>query len=420
MKTASSRNYLIGGTLLVLLFNTVSVWANSKFLNVQGKLTDSSGAPLTGSQTVTFRLYTSSTSGSAIWTESQSVILSTGLFNVTLGSVTALDSLPFTQAYYLGIQVAGDSDELSPRQPLGASAYAQGSLGDFNVGNNFVAGGSVTANGSSWIGAQAVMGGSVTIKGDAFSVGGASFTVHGGSAVVAYSLTVAQIVAAGSAVVLGTMTVQGNAFSIGGSTFAVSAGTVQLGGLLKVSVQGLQWNDGSVSTTAAPAYGAVLNATQTFTGGNTFQGSATFNGGASGTVYRSTFVYLCNSSDQTPTPTTQATAATLINSTGTLSFSTGSWAEVIVTFFHLADGTQYYADLYIDNARPLWVGSNGILTCQGTASSVIGVCTAVFPIPISSAGTHTFYWKIWRGGNPVTIKMSNPCSYYTIKEMRGN
>lgn len=151
-------------------------------------------------------------------------------------------------------------------------------------------------------------------------------------------------------------------------------------------------------------------------------GTTTFAGGpVLGTVYRSTSVYLCGG-DQTPSggQNSQATAVTLTNSTSSLSFAAGSWAEVTVTLFHYADGTQYNLDLFVDNARPAWVGSNGILACQGTASSIIGICSAVLPIPISSAGTHTFYFKVWRGGNPVTVKMGNPCSYYTVKEMRGN
>lgn len=52
----------------------------------------------------------------------------------------------------------------------------------------------------------------------------------------------------GQAVISGTMTVEGNAFSVGGSTFAVSGGTTQVGGLLKISSQGIQWSDGTVST----------------------------------------------------------------------------------------------------------------------------------------------------------------------------
>ncbi|MBI5595719.1 MAG: hypothetical protein HY928_06470 [Elusimicrobia bacterium] len=84
----------------------------------------------------------------------------------------------------------------------------------------------------------------------------------------------------------GTMTVQGNAFSVGGSTFSVSYGTVSVGGLLKPSSAGIQWADGSVSTTASAggSGSASLAATQTFTGGNTF----------AGTVSASTAIYSQN------------------------------------------------------------------------------------------------------------------------------
>lgn len=102
-----------------------------------------------------------------------------------------------------------------------------------------------------------------------------------------------------------------------------------------------------------------------------------------------------------------------------MSFSAGSWAEVSISLFHVADGTQYNVDLYVDNALPSWVGSNGLMTCQGSASSIFGSCTGVFPIPVTT-GAHVFYLKIWRGGNPVTLQMSNPCSYYTVKEMRAS
>src|SRR4051812_262809 len=103
--------------MAVVLFFFVSAiapsttWANSKLINVQGKLTNSSGSPLTGTYIVTFRLYKNTTDAisGAVWTESQSVTSPDGLFNVTLGKVSAMDAIVFTIPYYLGIQVAGDA-----------------------------------------------------------------------------------------------------------------------------------------------------------------------------------------------------------------------------------------------------------------------------------------------------------------------
>lgn len=266
--TTTSRSHAFSALLFALLFIPIAVRAGDKQLNIQGKLTDTSGTPLTGSQTVTFRLYTSSTAstGSAIWTESQSLSLSSGLFNASLGTSTTMDSIPFNQTYYLGIQVAGDANELTPRQILGASAYAQGSLGNFN------AGGAVLAAG------QGVIAGTMTVQGSALSVGGAQFSVSAGSvtasgtlavqgrsftvggsdfAVSNGSVTAGMVTSAGNAfiggqgVVQGTMTVVGNAFSVGGATFSVAGASVTLGGRLNLAAAGIKWADGTTSTTAS-------------------------------------------------------------------------------------------------------------------------------------------------------------------------
>lgn len=103
--------------------------------NVQGKLADGQGNPISGSRVVTFRLYNNAGDPIAtrVWEESLGVDFNSGLFNVALGSGTSLDAISFDKPYYLGMQVAGDDNEMAPRQLLGASAYALGSLGDFNV-----------------------------------------------------------------------------------------------------------------------------------------------------------------------------------------------------------------------------------------------------------------------------------------------
>lgn len=274
-----------------------SAWANSKFLNVQGRLTDSSGTPLTGTQTVTFRLYTSSTAAiaSAIWTESQAVALSSGLFNVKLGTSTSLDSLAFTQEYYLGMQVAGDANEMSPRQVLGASAYAQGSLGAFNAGGSVGVNGGVTASsatlsGNIAVGGQAVVSGTGTVVGGAFSVGTSTFVVTGGNvgvrtAAPATSLDVAGSAQFGAGVLKSTF-----AATPGASTYALalaSGAKLANGGTLELTSGGyIKWADGSTSTSASAGGGgnALLSATQTWSGGNTFASGIVMNNKSSFTL----------------------------------------------------------------------------------------------------------------------------------------
>jgi len=91
-------------------------------INYQGKLVDSDGTPITGTKNITFKIYNVSSGGTPLWQETQSVTADRGLFNVLLGSNTTL-SLPFDVPYYLGIQVAGDT-EMSPRAKIGAAGYA--------------------------------------------------------------------------------------------------------------------------------------------------------------------------------------------------------------------------------------------------------------------------------------------------------
>jgi hypothetical protein len=88
----------------------------------------------------------------------------------------------------------------------------------------------------------------------------------------------------GQGVIQGTMTVQGNAFSVGGSTFAVLGGTVNVGGLLKVSAAGIQWDDGKVSTTTSSGGGGNMTAS----GANNVTGSIAMVVGSTFTATQST------------------------------------------------------------------------------------------------------------------------------------
>jgi len=111
---------------LLLLISCLSVpvyAAVPKLLTYQGILKDSTGNLLTGTYSMTFKIYSASTGGTALWTETQSsVSSSSGRFSVQLGSVTTLN-LDFSQDYWLGIQVGTDS-EMTPRVKLTSAGYA--------------------------------------------------------------------------------------------------------------------------------------------------------------------------------------------------------------------------------------------------------------------------------------------------------
>jgi hypothetical protein len=99
-------------------------------VNYQGVLKDSGGNPLTGTYSITFSLYSVSTGGTALWTETQgSVSVSNGLFSVLLGSVTPLTPSEFSGTdRWLGVTVGGDP-EMTPRQRIASVPYALKSPG---------------------------------------------------------------------------------------------------------------------------------------------------------------------------------------------------------------------------------------------------------------------------------------------------
>jgi len=92
-------------------------------LNYQGVLTDGSGVAVPdNTYSITFKIYEVPSGGSAIWTETDNVIVAKGTFSVTLGMVSGLNSLVFNTTYYLGMSIGGGSE--LPRQILTSSPYS--------------------------------------------------------------------------------------------------------------------------------------------------------------------------------------------------------------------------------------------------------------------------------------------------------
>ncbi|MFA5032466.1 MAG: hypothetical protein WC614_05540 [bacterium] len=107
--------------------NTNSTLTNLHELNYQGWIAaakDTTGAGITGTMGMIFRLYSESTGGKELWSETQTNIqVDNGLFNAVLGSVKPIPTDIFTGAsLWLETQV-GD-DILTPRKKLASVGYA--------------------------------------------------------------------------------------------------------------------------------------------------------------------------------------------------------------------------------------------------------------------------------------------------------
>ncbi len=123
--SALTRVFIVCALLMALcggaIFNTTKAEAafNAE-INYQGKLTNSSNAAVAdGEYDIEFNLYTVASGGVAIWTETQTVHATSGLFSVMLGDISSLSGVDFNQTLYLGVTIEADS-EMAPRKVLGA------------------------------------------------------------------------------------------------------------------------------------------------------------------------------------------------------------------------------------------------------------------------------------------------------------
>lgn len=122
--------------LLLLLLGTVATTLQAQTkppLSIQGTLKNGDGTAVAdGRYNMTFRLYTASSGGTAVWTETQAnVPVRAGVYSAQLGTVTPIN-ITFTENLFLGTTV-GTGAELVPRTRLTSSPYA---LYAFKLGND--------------------------------------------------------------------------------------------------------------------------------------------------------------------------------------------------------------------------------------------------------------------------------------------
>ena len=115
---------ILAGALLFVHAIAFAVNAPS-LMNYQGRLTDAGGTPVSGTYSIVFTIYDALTAGNNLWQETQSsVVVTDGLFDVILGSNTALTASVFSSSdRWLGIKVGADA-EISPRTRLTSAPYA--------------------------------------------------------------------------------------------------------------------------------------------------------------------------------------------------------------------------------------------------------------------------------------------------------
>lgn len=111
----------------VLFVSALSLFSQTpRTISYQGVLADQSGNFLPdGIHAVSLSLYDTPTGGGAFFTETTTVTVVRGVFNVILGSTGGgiPESVSFDRAYFLGVAVDGGA-ELQPRTPMTSVPYA--------------------------------------------------------------------------------------------------------------------------------------------------------------------------------------------------------------------------------------------------------------------------------------------------------
>jgi hypothetical protein len=123
-----TQNFTIVGLAMSLMLFMLALVAFGQqpvptMMNYQGRLCDTATAePVPDANySVTFRIYNDETSGTLLWSETQSVSTKKGVFGVLLGGTNPI-SLSFDEAYWFSVQISGEPE--SARNPIVSVGYA--------------------------------------------------------------------------------------------------------------------------------------------------------------------------------------------------------------------------------------------------------------------------------------------------------
>lgn len=140
----------------------------------QGRLLDRNGAAVSGTQTLTYRIYDAATGGSPVWSETHTVTFDEGYFSVQLGSVTMIPSTVFNgSTRYLGVTVGSDA-EMAPREVVASVPYALlagNVVGDISPRSVTVGGRQIIDPSGNWVGGSSGIAGPAGPQGPAGPAG---------------------------------------------------------------------------------------------------------------------------------------------------------------------------------------------------------------------------------------------------------
>jgi len=230
--------------------------ATASTLNFQARLMNNTGGLVAdGSYSVQFKLYTAVVSGTNEWTETQTVTVKNGYFNVYLGSVTPFPgSIDWSQEKWLTMNVNSDG-EMTPRIKLTATPY---SFRSGQADSLTITGGTITGDNLFQKAPGAVQSVSSTVAGLRMNQTGSGGLLQlQGNGSDVFTVDKAGNTAASGSLSLGAGLTLGNSAS-------TTAGTIRWSGSDFEGYNGVDW----ISLTAgSPSPGGPANVSTTFVSG---------------------------------------------------------------------------------------------------------------------------------------------------------
>ena len=256
------KRVLIG--VIVCLFVFAFQISFSQVLNTQGVLRDGTGHSVTdGSYQITFRIWNAETGGTERFAQVSDVVVTNGVYNVTLGGVdNPLDMLNSSESYWLGVEVASDG-EMTPRHKLNVSPYEFAKLtGDENVfpGSGNVGVGTTTPRSALDVDGNISLTGSINLD-NAKRIWGLG-RLHIGGEELLYLLNKDGVIVGKEWQGNGNLTVEGNVTAVGNVGIGTSGPRSKL-----------QIHDGTAYVSKSVGYNATGTYTYMLMGTNQHQGN---------------------------------------------------------------------------------------------------------------------------------------------------
>jgi hypothetical protein len=145
MEIAMRRFVILFFAVLIIALQSSALSQIPNYIGFQGALRDDENQPVEdGNYSITFTIYDAETGGNSVWSKQENVQVVNGVFSIDLGPLSGFE---FDDEYFIGLTVAPNTNELTPRHKIlpSMSALIADAVKDASITNEKLADNSVTS-----------------------------------------------------------------------------------------------------------------------------------------------------------------------------------------------------------------------------------------------------------------------------------